>query len=372
MTLLDSTTMNKLRAELTAIDPHIIMYGEGWWDSNLNHISETSLNNWKEVPGIGFFNPSERDAIVNNGGSADGFASRNTASTTKVARALLGSEGWNGNDALQAFWTPSQSINYVECHDSFTLNDALWLANPNDSVLTHQARLILANAINIIANGVTFMETGQEFGRSKLVDPSSLTPLSATQVQAYQSGTTAKPTWYAASWDTAKNSYNGLFAVDSNGKYYGNYWQGSNLGTTIFTGDVVNGINWDNVKDNQHDVDLISNLIKFKKSNPQFWPDDYSKLAFSPDIMGVENVTNASNGVITEELASGLDKYLVVFNASGNSVTIGQGGQFYGSLNLTGKNVIVSNEGSLSANQISNSSVTMSDLTFAIIQLPFS
>ena len=58
MTLLDSTTMNKLRAELTAIDPHIIMYGEGWWDSNLNHISETSLNNWKEVSSIWFFNPS--------------------------------------------------------------------------------------------------------------------------------------------------------------------------------------------------------------------------------------------------------------------------------------------------------------------------
>ena len=369
MALLDSNTMNKLRAELTTIDPHIIMYGEGWQDSNENNIPETSINNAKKVSGIGFFNPSERDAIVNNNGSADGFASGNTSQTTKVSGALLGSGGWNGNSALQNFWNPGQSVNYIECHDSYTLNDALWSANPNDDVATHHARVVFANAINILANGVTFMEAGQEFSRSKLIDPSNLTPLSPTQIQAYQSGSTAKPAWYSASWDTAKNSYNGLFAVDSNGNYYGNYWPGSNLGTLVVAGDVVNGINWDNVKDNQHDVNLISNLIKFKKSNPQFWPNDYRQISFTPTGTGVENVTNASNGFITEELSSGSTKYLVVLNSSGNSVTIGKGGQFYGTTDLTGKTMIVTNEGSLSANQVSSSSVTITNWVFAVIKL---
>ena len=370
MSLLDSTTMNKLRAELTAIDPHIIMYGEGWSDSNENNISETSLNNYKNVSaGIGFFNSSERDAIVNNNGTADGFASGNTASTTKVARALLASAGWNGNDALQAFWTPKQSVNYVECHDGLTLNDKLWSANPNDSVDTHKTRVAFANATNILANGVTFMEIGQEFGRSKLVNPSNLMPLSPTQTQAYQSGSMQKPAWYSASWDTAKNSYNGLFCLDSNGNYHGNYDTGSNLGTLVVAGDVVNGINWDNVKDNQYNVNLISNLIKFKKSNPQFWPDNYTQLALSPTSTGVENVTNASSGVITEELASGSAKYLVVLNASGNSVKIGQGGHFYGGTNFTGKTVIISNDSGLTANQVLNSSVTLPNLTATIIQL---
>ncbi|MBO2718973.1 type I pullulanase [Lactiplantibacillus plantarum] len=370
MTLLDSTTMNKLRDALTALDPHIIMYGEGWVDSNANNISETSLNNYQKVTGIGFFNPSERDAIVNNNGSADGFASGNTASTTKVARALLASAAWNGNDTLQAFWGPRQSVNYVECHDSYTLNESLWSANPNDSVATHQARVTFANATNILANGITFMEAGQEFGRTKLVNPSNLTQLSPTQIQAYQSGSMVKPAWYPASWDTAKNSYNGLFGLDSNGNYHGNYWPGSNLGTTIVAGDVVNGINWDSVKDYQNAVNFIGNLMKFKKSNPQFWPDDYSKLAFDPTSIGVEMVKNASNGVITEELAWGSTKYLVVLNASGSSVKIGQDGQFYGGSNLTGKTVIISNDSSLTANQaLNNSSVTLSDLTATIIQI---
>lgn len=370
MTLLDSNTMNKLRDVLNELDPHIIMYGEGWSDSNENKISETSLNNYKNVSsGIGFFNPSERDAIVNNDGSADGFVSGNTASTTKVARALLASAGWNGNDTLQGFWTPKQSINYVEAHDDLTLNDKLWSSNPKDSVDAHKARVALANATNILANGVTFMETGQEFGRSKLINPSNLTPLSPAQTQAYQSGSMAKPAWYSASWDTARNSYNGLFCLDSNGSYHGNYDPGSNLGTLVVAGDVVNGINWDNVKDNQYNVNLISNLIKFKKSNPQFWPDNYMKLAFAPTQIGVENVTNASNGVITEELASGSTKYLVVLNASGNSVKIGQGGQFYGGTNLTGKTVILSNDSSLTANRVWSSSVTLSNLTVTIIQL---
>ena len=369
MTLLDGTVMKKLRAELTAIDPNIIMYGEGWWDSNLNHIYETSINNAKNFSGIGFFNPSERDAIVNNGGSADGFVSGNKANTVNVARSLLGSAGWNGNDALQAFWTPGQSVNYIECHDSYTLNDALWSANPNDSMATHHARVVFANAINILANGVTFMEAGQEFGRSKLIDPSNMTPLSPTQVQAYQSGSMTKPAWYTASWETAKNSYNGLFCLDSNGNYHGNYWPGDNLGTTIFAGDVVNGINWDNVRDNQHDVNLIRNLIKFKKSNPQFWPNDYNPLAFTPTDKGIENVTYASNGVITEELTSGSTKYLVVLNSSGDSITIGQGGQLYEKLDLTGKTVIVSNGGSLPTNQISSSFVTITNWVFAVIKL---
>ena len=369
MTLLDGTVMKKLRAELTAIDPNIIMYGEGWWDSNLNHIYETSINNAKNFSGIGFFNPSERDAIVNNGGSADGFVSGNKANTVNVARSLLGSAGWNGNDALQAFWTPGQSVNYIECHDSYTLNDALWSANPNDSMATHHARVVFANAINILANGVTFMEAGQEFSRSKLINPSNMTPLSPTQVQAYQSGSMTKPAWYTASWDTAKNSYNGLFCLDSNGNYHGNYWPGDNLGTTIFAGDVVNGINWDNVRDNQHDVDLIRNLVKFKKSNPQFWPNDYNPLAFTPTDKGIENVTYASNGVITEELTSGSTKYLVVLNSSGNSITIGQGGQLYETLDLTGKTIIVSNEGSLPTNQVSSSFVTITNWVFAVIKL---
>lgn len=369
MALLDSNTMNKLRAALNTIDPHIIMYGEGWQDSNENNIPETSLNNAKKVPGIGFFNPSERDAIVNNGGSAGGFVSGNTANTTMLASALLGSGGWNGSNTLQGFLTPSQSVNYIECHDSYTVNDALWSANPNDSVPTHHARVVFANAINILANGITFMEAGQEFGRTKLVNPSNLTQLSPEQTQAYQSGSMAKPAWYSASWDTAKNSYNGLFAVDSKGNYYGNYWSGSNLGTPIVAGDVVNGINWDNVKDNQNDVNLISKLINFKKSNPQFWPDSYGYLAWTPTGTGAENVTNASNGVITEELTSGSTKYLVVLNASGNSVTVGKGGQFYGTTDLTGKAMIVTNQGSLSSNQVSSSSVTITDLIFAVIKL---
>lgn len=369
MTLLDSNTMNKLRAALTAIDPHIIMYGEGWQDSNENNIPETSINNPKKVPGIGFFNPSERDAIVNNGGSAGGLASGNTSITTTVASALLGSGGWNWSNALQDFWTPSQSVNYIECHDGYTVNDSLWSANPNDSIDTHRKRVTFANATNILANGITFMEAGQEFGRTKLVNPSNLMPLSPAQTQAYQSGSMAKPAWYSASWDTAKNSYNGLFGLDSSGNYHGNYWPGSNLGTTIVAGDVVNGINWDNVKDNQNNVNFIGNLMKFKKSNPQFWPDDYRNIAFNPTSTGVENVTNASNGVITEELAWGSTKYLVVYNASGNSVQIGQGGQFYGTSDLTGKTVIISNDSGLTANQVLNTSVNLSDLTATIIQM---
>ena len=56
-------------------------------------------------------------------------------------------------------------------------------------------------------------------------------------------------------------------------------------------------------------------------------------------------------------------------NSSGNSVTIGKGGQFYGTTDLKGKTMIVTNEGSLSANQVSSSSVTITNWVFAVIKL---
>lgn len=369
MSIIDTDTMNKLRAKLTEIDPHIITYGEGWGYPNANKISETSIKDPKKVPDIGFFNPTARDAIVNNEGHGDGFASGNTSKTTTVASALLGSGGWNGSTPLHDFWTPGQSVNYIECHDGWTLNELLWSANPNDSVDTHRKRVAFANAVIILANGITFMEAGQEFCRSKLVNPSNLKTLSQEEIQAYQSGSKQKPAWYSAAWDTAKNSYNGLFCLDGNGNYHGNYWPGSNLGSLIVAGDAVNGINWDNVKDNQKIVNFIGKMIKFKKSNPLFWWNDYRYSAWDSEKTGVEKVTNASNGVITEELGWESTRYLVVFNASGNSVKIGQGGQFYGGSDLKGKTVIISNDDGLTDNQVLNSSVTVSNLTVTIIKI---
>ncbi|MDR0200064.1 MAG: hypothetical protein LBI43_05750 [Streptococcaceae bacterium] len=371
MSLLDTTTMNKLRAALTALDPHIIMYGEGWGATSDN-FTPTQTSNWAQVPGIGFFNAGERDAISNNKGEAGGLVSGNTAATVSVADGLLGSGGWNGTPALESFLTPSQSANYVECHDSYTLSDQIWSSNPKDTIATHDSRDELANAINLMADGITFMETGQEFDQTKLVNPTTLTSLSATQIQSYQNGTTPAPAWYSASWATAANSYNGLFGKDLSGNYYGNYWPGSNLYTPVVAGDVVNAMNWDNVASNQSAVNFIASLMKFKKANPQFWPNDYSKLAWTPTSTGVENVTNATSGVITEELTSGTTKYLVIFNASGNSVTIGQGGSFYGSSDLAGKNLITTSDSTLSSltgQALTTSSVTVSNLTATVIKL---
>lgn len=366
MTLLDSNTMNKLRVALTAIDPKIMMYGEGWGDSNANNIAETGTAQFANVPGIGFFNAGIRDNIRGAGGTA--FVDGNTSATVKVADGLLASGGWNGTATLEGFLSPSQSVNYVECHDSYSLNDQIWQNNPTDTLTTHRNRVELANSINILADGITFMETGQEYDQSKLVNPSNLTPLTSSQTQGYQNNPTTQPSWYKASWATAANSYNGLFGFDGM-NYYGNYWPGSNLYTPIVAGDEVNAMDWDNISANQDSVNFISKLMKFKEANPQFWPNDYSKLAWTPTATGVEKITNASNGLITEELSSGTARYLVILNATGGDVTVGKSGSVYTTTDLTGTSVTLSSDSNLISGSTLGSSVTVQNLTATIIKL---
>lgn len=116
------------------------------------------------MPRIGFFNDTQRNAIKGAevyGAFVEGFVS-GAATEDVIAKAILGS------DELNPFLSPEQVINYVEAHDNYNLNDLFWALNENDSIEIHTKRVQLATAMNILMQGITFMQLGQEFLRTKL------------------------------------------------------------------------------------------------------------------------------------------------------------------------------------------------------------
>ncbi|KPJ22003.1 type I pullulanase [Streptococcus phocae] len=165
MGLHDIETMRMIRQELDKIDPRILMYGEGWdMGIGLAPDQKAKKENASQLPGIGFFNDDQRNAIKGAevyGHFKKGFVS-GASTEDLVAKAILGSDELNG------YLTPSQVVNYVEAHDNYNLNDLFWALNPDDTKAVHTKRVQLASAMNILMQGICFMQIGQEFLRTKL------------------------------------------------------------------------------------------------------------------------------------------------------------------------------------------------------------
>ena len=162
MGLLDIDTMNMIYKKLREIDPKIIVYGEGWNMPNTipDAFRPHSFNHYK-MPEYAFFNDKYRDFF--KGSQWDGslgfvFGKGNNYDTYHL---ITGSS----LDKYK-FENPSQSVNYVECHDNYTLFDfATKRLKLSEQKAKKGARLALE--IIAISLGIPFIHAGEEFYRTK-------------------------------------------------------------------------------------------------------------------------------------------------------------------------------------------------------------
>jgi pullulanase len=63
---------------------------------------------------------------------------------------------------------PSQCINYVSCHDNFTLYDKLKMSVPKPTPDELRKMVKLAGAIILTSQGIPFLHAGVEFCRTKM------------------------------------------------------------------------------------------------------------------------------------------------------------------------------------------------------------
>ena len=245
MGLIDFKTMNAVQKALYQIDPDIYIYGEGWslgynGPSGDNYGTETwqvynECNRYKvgnDSVYLGGFNDRFRNAVRGENGSSFGgksypgagfvqlgnwkqgdnnewYADLGTLDT--IADGLWGVNSGVYTDDGKTGIYPEQTVNYVSCHDNWTVRDQLFNTLPKADD-NHPASLfailkasLQAHALVMAGNSAAFFLGGEELLRTKeyLTDPAS------------HSGVTADSWTDLWGHKISHNSYNAPLAVNS-------------------------------------------------------------------------------------------------------------------------------------------------------------
>lgn len=160
MALLDIDTLNLCAERLKAINPDILLYGEGWTggESPLPEDKRGSIANAAMIPDYSLFSDEFRDCVK---GSVFSDEDRGYINGNAKDRAELMKRAFAGSD------DPIQRVNYVECHDNLTFWDKLALSMPDSPEEERIAADKLGAVLVLLSRGVPFIAAGQELLRSK-------------------------------------------------------------------------------------------------------------------------------------------------------------------------------------------------------------
>ncbi len=170
MGIIDVETMNMIVKQGKAIKPDSMYYGEGWnMPTMLPDERKAMMFNHSKLPYTAFFNDRYRDIIKGKSGSDEinvkGYASGNTLMIQETKGVLLGNV--LPNATRFEFAHPTQSLNYVECHDNATCWDKLKECCKEDDRERRLEKQKLIIGMILVSQGIPFLHMGQEFCRTK-------------------------------------------------------------------------------------------------------------------------------------------------------------------------------------------------------------
>lgn len=158
MALIDQETMRKAERELRALKPGILFYGEPWKAGDSPLRDGTDKEAMRKVQPIGAFNDDFRNALKGYpDGNEPGWIQ--DGSKREELKAAMSGTSWLAS--------PVQSINYMTCHDNLVLWDKLEASMPEASEELREATMKLGYLALFTAQGVPFIQGGEEFARSK-------------------------------------------------------------------------------------------------------------------------------------------------------------------------------------------------------------
>lgn len=123
--------------------------------------------NSKQTPGFAYFNDTIRDGLKGSvfDDADKGYASGKTGMEETLTNCFLGADSW--------CTSPSQTVNYASCHDNLTLFDHLQTSRPEAGKEDLIKMNNLAAAFYMTAQGVPFLQAGEEMLRTKVNDDGS-------------------------------------------------------------------------------------------------------------------------------------------------------------------------------------------------------
>ena len=169
MAIHDIETMNIISERLHAIDPEVVIYGEGW-AASAPAFPEDKIAlkvNTHMLDKVGAFSDNIRDAVrgplgCENAGFMDGVE----GNKANVEFGIAG--GVEHPQVSVPFWTnnPLQHVSYVSCHDDHCLRDRLEEAT-DASEAERLAMVKLAQTAVYTSQGIPFIFNGEELYRHK-------------------------------------------------------------------------------------------------------------------------------------------------------------------------------------------------------------
>jgi pullulanase len=216
---LDIQTVSEMDILCKRLKPEFILLGEGWnLNTKLSNESKAIIENAFQLENVSFFNDQYRDSLKGSSFtlSHKGIGLGAEVNETVLKDILIGKLTRNQTNV---FVKPSQSVNYIECHDNHTIWDKMLISNYYEDEACRARRQLLMNSILLISHGVAFLHSGQEFCRTKFHDG---------------------------------NSYK--------------------------SGDEINKIRWKNIIKHNSSIEKLKDIISFRKRSGIYKIDDYAEI----------------------------------------------------------------------------------------------
>ena len=177
MAIHDVETMDQLADNLHKnVSEYVVVYGEPWAGGTVampNGYQAATQAVMDSYEGYGCFNDQMRDALIKGGMCANtekgwitNSSSVNGTDVSKIKTGIMG--GVLDSDGIE----PEKAVQYVTCHDNYTLYDRIKAAGITDEA-TIKKMAMLANSVVFTSQGISFMLSGEEILRTKNGDHNS-------------------------------------------------------------------------------------------------------------------------------------------------------------------------------------------------------
>lgn len=306
MALHDIDTMNAIYAELSKINPDVMIYGEGW-DAGSNGLpasDQAKMANAQKMPNIAVFDDILRDGL--KGGVFD-IAERGFMTGLKGREAAVYVGAAGGTNVYTKYsilqkssfaLNPTQNVNYISAHDNSTLWDKMNASVPaSTDAESVKAMYRMAAASVLTSQGASFFLAGEEMLRSK--------PTTATfnkDTGMYEN----------SEYDNRPYAWN----TDPEYIFSDNSYKSP---------DSVNAVNWDLLDENRETVDFYKGMIAVKKSYPQFRISSRSVLKQNLFFIDGTNGDGIASYMVKDPDSMSFAVVLFNTNTSARQVTVPQG-----------------------------------------------
>ncbi|SEH83253.1 pullulanase, type I [Halobacillus karajensis] len=167
---LDAESVQLAYEEAKAINPDILMLGEGWrtydGDTGAEEVMPADQDWMNETDGAAVFSDEIRNELKSGFGSEGEprFITGGARSIQTIFNTIKGQpENVTEDD-------PGDIVQYIAAHDNLTLHDVIAQSIQKDPFHHEeeiQKRIRLGNSMILTSQGISFLHAGQEYGRTK-------------------------------------------------------------------------------------------------------------------------------------------------------------------------------------------------------------